>query len=117
MVQNSDIISFHSYEGPQATQEKIKALKQYKRPIICTEYLARTHRSTFESILPIFKENEIHAINWGFVAGKTNTIFPWSSWTTEFDSIPEIWHHDIYRRDKSPFSEDEISFLKEILIQ
>ena len=117
MVRNSDVISFHSYEGPKATIEKIDALKKYNRPIICTEYLARENGSTFETILPIFKKNEIHAINWGFVAGKTNTIFPWSSWTTQFDSIPKIWHHDIYREDKSPFSKSEISFLKETLMK
>ena len=115
MVENSDVISFHSYEGPEVTSEKIKALKNYNRPIICTEYLARGNGSTFEALLPLFKENEIHAINWGFVAGKTNTIFPWSSWTTKFDSLPKIWHHDIYRKDKSPFSESEITFLKTIL--
>ena len=116
-MRNSDVISFHSYEGPKATIEKIDALKKYNRPIICTEYLARENGSTFETILPIFKKNEIHAINWGFVAGKTNTIFPWSSWTTQFDSIPKIWHHDIYREDKSPFSKSEISFLKETLMK
>ena len=94
---------------------KIEALKIYNRPIICSEYLARTNGSTFESILPILKENEVHAINWGFVSGKTNTIFPWSSWTEKMDSIPKIWHHDIYRTDKTPFSENEISFLKATL--
>ena len=117
MVKNSDVISFHSYDGPQITKEKINALKNYNRPILCTEYLARTNGSTFEAILPIFKKNGIHAINWGFVAGKTNTIFPWSSWRTDFDSIPKIWHHDIYRKDKSPFSESEITLLKQELIE
>ncbi len=115
MVENSDIISFHSYDNPKVTQIKIKELKKYNRPIICTEYLARSFGSTFDSILPLFKENEIHAINWGFVAGKTNTIFPWSSWTTSFDSMPKVWHHDIYNKDKSPFSKEEITFLKTIL--
>ncbi len=115
MVENSDVISFHSYDNPQVTQQKIRELKKYNRPLLCTEYLARVNGSTFDSILPLFKENEIHAINWGFVAGKTNTIFPWSSWTTAFDSMPKVWHHDIYRTDKSPFSEAEITLLKTIL--
>ena len=81
MVENSDIISFHSYDNPKVTQIKIKELKKYNRPIICTEYLARSFGSTFDSILPLFKENEIHAINWGFVAGKTILYFlvPWTT--------------------------------------
>lgn len=112
MIKNSDVISFHSYDNLQVTLEKVEELKKYNRPIICTEYLARGNGSTFEDILPMFKENEIHALSWGFVSGKTNTIFPWSSWTKAFDSIPKVWHHDIYRTDKSPFSEKEITLLK-----
>ena len=112
MIKNSDVISFHSYDNLQVTLEKVEELKKYNRPIICTEYLARGNGSTFEDILPMFKENQIHALSWGFVSGKTNTIFPWSSWTKAFDSIPKVWHHDIYRTDKSPFSEKEITLLK-----
>ena len=117
MIENSDVISFHSYDNLQVTREKVEELKKYNRPIICTEYLARENGSTFEDILPMFKENEIHAVNWGFVSGKTNTIFPWSSWSKSFDSIPKIWHHDIYRTDKSSFSEEEIALLKAELME
>lgn len=117
MIENSDVISFHSYDNLQVTTEKVEELKKYNRPIICTEYLARGNGSTFEDILPMFKENEIHAVNWGFVSGKTNTIFPWSSWSKAFDSMPKIWHHDIYRTDKSPFSEEEIALLKAELME
>jgi hypothetical protein len=117
MIENSDVISFHSYDNLQVTREKVEELKKYNRPIICTEYLARENGSTFEDILPMFKENEIHAVNWGFVSGKTNTIFPWSSWSKPFDSIPKIWHHDIYRTDKSSFSEEEIALLKAELME
>ena len=117
MIENSDVISFHSYDNLQVTTEKVEELKKYNRPIICTEYLARGNGSSFEDILPMFKENEIHAVNWGFVSGKTNTIFPWSSWSKTFDSMPKIWHHDIYRTDKSPFSEEEIALLKAELME
>ncbi|MDA0793202.1 MAG: cellulase family glycosylhydrolase [Bacteroidetes bacterium] len=116
MVENSDVISFHAYDEPEIVREKIVELKKYNRPLLCTEYMARTNGSTFEKILPILKENQIHAINWGFVSGKTNTIFPWSSWNTPFDSIPKIWFHDVYRTDKTPFSEQEIEFLKQELL-
>ena len=29
--------------------------------------------------------------------------------------MPKVWHHDIYKKDKSPFSKEEITFLKTIL--
>ncbi|MAD59513.1 MAG: 1,4-beta-xylanase [Flammeovirgaceae bacterium] len=117
VISNSDVISFHAYGNLEETRKKIEDLEQFKRPLLCTEYLARGQENTFQKILPIFKEKEIAAVNWGFVAGKTNTVFPWSSWDEKFDSLPKIWHHDIYLPDKTPFDQEEIDFLKEILIK
>ena len=116
-VSNSDVISFHAYGNLEETRKKIEDLEQFNRPLLCTEYLARGEQNTFQIMLPLFKEKEVAAINWGFVAGKTNTAFPWSSWQVEFDSLPKIWHHDIYLPDKTPFDQGEIDFLKEILLK
>ena len=114
-ISNSDVISFHAYGDLEETLKKIEDLEQFNRPLLCTEYLARGEQNTFQIMLPLFKEKEIAAVNWGFVAGKTNTAFPWSSWQVEFDSLPKIWHHDIYLPDKTPYDEKEIAFLKNIL--
>ena len=115
-ILNSDVISFHAYGDLEETMKKIEDLEQFNRPLLCTEYLARGEQNTFQIMLPLFKEKEIAAVNWGFVAGKTNTAFPWSSWQVEFDSLPKIWHHDIYLPDKTPYDEKEIAFLKDILL-
>ena len=40
----------------------------------------------------------------------------WSSWQEQFDSLPKVWHHDIYSPDKTPFDKKEIDFLKGILL-
>ena len=115
-ISNSDVISFHAYGDLEETRRKIEDLEQFNRPLLCTEYLARGEQNTFQIMLPLFKEKEIAAVNWGFVAGKTNTAFPGSSWQVEFDSLPKIWHHDIYLPDKTPYDEKEIAFLKDILL-
>ena len=115
-ISNSDVISFHAYGDLEETRRKIEDLEKFNRPLLCTEYLARGEQNTFQIMLPLFKEKEIAAVNWGFVAGKTNTAFPWSSWQVEFDSLPKIWHHDIYLPDKTPYDEKEIAFLKDILL-
>ena len=115
-ISNSDVISFHAYGDLEETRKKIEDLEKFNRPLLCTEYLARGEQNTFQIMLPLFKEKEIAAVNWGFVAGKTNTAFPWSSWQVEFDSLPKIWHHDIYLPDKTPYDEKEIAFLKDILL-
>ena len=115
-LSNSDVISFHTYENIEEMRLRIDQLEKFNRPILCTEYLARGQGSTFQAMLPLLKEKQISAINWGFVAGKTNTVFPWYSWQEEFDSLPKIWHHDIYLPDKTPYDQNEIDFLKEILL-
>ena len=91
MLENSDIISFHAYDNNiEAIKTRIDQLKKYNRPLLCTEYMARTNNNTFVNTMPVLKENNVAAINWGFVAGKTNTIYPWSSWQEEFTAEPEI---------------------------
>jgi len=75
-IENSDVISFHSYEKPEEFGRRVKGLQNYHRPLICTEYMARGNGSTFEGTLPILKRENIGAINWGLVAGKSQTYLP-----------------------------------------
>ena len=112
-LDNSDIITYHCYAGELERQQlMIDTLRTRGRPLINTEYMARTLGCTFEKVMPFLKENKVGAINWGFVAGKTNTIFAWD--TPEPDvAEPEVWFHDIFRPDHTPFSEDEIKVIKE----
>ncbi len=113
MLENSDVISFHAYDGDMArVRKKIKELKKFERPLLCTEYVARATGNTFEAVMPILKEAKIAAINWGFVSGKTNTIYPWKSWDSTFITEPKLWHHDILRPDGTPFSEEEVTFIQ-----
>lgn len=51
-----------------------------QRPVMNTEYMARPTGSTFGAIMPWAKQNNVGAINWGFVRGKTQTYLPWDSW-------------------------------------
>jgi hypothetical protein len=109
---NSDIITFHHYERASNLDSLISRLKEYGRPLICTEYMARGRDSKFQSHLPIFKKDKIGAINWGFVAGKTQTIFPWGSPAGAPE--PKPWHHDVLRIDGTPYDSLEVKFIKEI---
>ncbi len=115
--ENSDIINFHSYYGPETTEKMVEMLATSGRPLVCTEYMARSAGSTFETILPIFKKHRVAAYNWGLVNGKSNTIYPWSSWEHPFANEPEIWFHDIYRKDGTPFSKEEIEFIRATISQ
>jgi len=116
MLQNSDVISFHTYEHPEVVPRRIQYLQKYNRPLMCTEYLARSRDNTFENILPLFKEHKIGAYNWGFVSGKTNTIYPWDSWDSVYVAEPGLWHHDIFRGDLTAYREAEVAVIKELTV-
>jgi hypothetical protein len=109
---SSDIISFHAYTDRQGTKARIDALRAHERPLICTEYMARTAGSRFEDILPLLKAEGVGAMNWGFVSGKTQTIFPWGS--KEGSPEPAVWFHDILRPDGSPYLAAEVELIKKL---
>lgn len=113
-LEESDIVTFHSYDGPTIFEEKVVALGRYHRPLICTEYMARTAGSTFENTLPIARKYHVGAINWGLVEGKTQTIYPWDSWQKRYDHEPTVWFHDIFRRDGRPYDPKETALIREL---
>jgi hypothetical protein len=104
---NSDVLTFHSYAEPETFESRIAELAPQGRPILCTEYMARPMGSTIESILPIAKRHNVGAINWGLVAGKTQTYFPWDSWDHPYAAVPKVWFHDLLRPDGTPFQGNE----------
>jgi hypothetical protein len=106
-LENSDVITFHNYDPPEKMQATIHSLRHYDRPLICTEYMARPRGSTFEAILPLLKKENVGAYNWGFVSGKTQTIYPWDSWEKEYTAEPPVWFHDIFRPDGTPYDSKE----------
>ena len=110
-VENSDIVSFHAYFDEAGTKKRLEALRALKRPLICTEYMARTAGSRFDNILPLFKAGDVGAMSWGLVSGKTQTIFPWGS--KEGSPEPAVWHHDIFRPDGRPFSQAEVQVIRQ----
>ena len=114
MLENSDIITFHTYETPEVPPRQIEYLESFGRPILCTEYLARSRENTFENLLPLFSQHDIGAYNWGFVSGKTNTIYPWDSWDIEYTAEPELWHHDIFRGDHTPYRQAEVDLIRSL---
>jgi hypothetical protein len=111
-IEMSDVISFHSYDKPEVFEKKVLPLQQYHRPILCTEYMARGNGSTFQGTLPIAKKYNVAAINWGLVAGRTQTYLPWDSWQHPYtDREPAIWFHEIFRTDGTPYSAEETAFI------
>ena len=111
----SDVITFHNYDWPERFEARILELKPLGRPIICTEYMARGNGSTFDGSLPVAKKYNVGAINWGLVAGKTQTYYPWDSWERPYVLIqPAIWFHEVFRQDDTPYRQREVDLIREL---
>jgi len=110
---NSDVITFHNYNDVTSLEKEINILKKFHRPVICSEYMARTRNSKFETHLPVFKKYNIGAINWGFVSGKSNTIYQWDT-PMPNGSEPKIWFHDIFRKNGTAYDDKEVSIIKQL---
>lgn len=127
--EHSDVLTFHVYDREVFDRVIDQQLTQAGgRPIICTEFMAREHGTTFEYCLPKFKSLRMDCLCWGLVAGKTQTHFNWK--TVECletlraagqllqpdDPVPEpaVWHHDIFRSDGTPYDPQEVEFIRRI---
>ena len=112
-LQASDVITFHNYTDLDSLIAQIAELRAHGRPLICTEYMARTQNSRFETHLPVFKREAVGCINWGLVSGKTQTIFPWK--TPGEGPEPELWFHDIFYADGRPYIPQEVEAIRQIV--
>jgi len=111
---NSDVISFHSYGDPPSLDRCLTNLATYGRPLLCTEFMARPNGSVFDPHLRMLRDHGVATYCWGFVNGKSQTIYPWDSWTKSYDGPPPVWFHDIIEPDGTPFREDEADFIRDV---
>ena len=117
-IENSDLISYHNYGSYDINIRIIKRLKEYGRPILNTEWLARTHGNTVEQMFPLFYLVKIGCWNWGFVAGLYQTYEPWNNvWQTyenggARDVNFKLWFHDLYRPSLHPYDPHEIELIQ-----
>ena len=105
-IELSDVVSFHIYDSLEATENTIRQLQQHGRPLLCTEWMARTRDSRFITHLPLFGREQAGCFNWGLVNGKTQTHFPWGS------SDPTIWFHDVFTQEGEPYDPEEIAAIR-----
>ena len=113
LINNSDVITFHNYSDAANLEKDIQQKLKIGRPVICSEYMARTNGSKFQTHLPIFKKYNVGAINWGLVAGKSNTIYQWDTPIAD-GSEPKVWFHDVFRKDGTAYDPTETAVIKSL---
>jgi hypothetical protein len=115
-LENSDVISFQNYDGPQEFEKRVKWLQAFGRPILCTGFLARNQGSTFEAILPIAQKYNIGAIAGDLVQGKTQMWLPWDSWQQPYtDRQPAVWVEDVFESKGPPYRQEEADFIRKTI--
>jgi hypothetical protein len=112
MLELSDVITFHNYAKPEDMRVRVANLRKLGRPVICSEYMARPVGSTFDPILGYLKSERVGAYSWGFINGKSQTIYPWDSWKKKYTAEPTVWFHDILRKDGTPFDAKEVAYIR-----
>ena len=55
-IERSDVVTFHDYQPVDRTADVLDRVRELGggRPVLCTEYMARTEGSRFETHLPLF---------------------------------------------------------------
>lgn len=62
-----------------------------------------------------FVHPNVAAINWGLVAGKTQTYLPWDSWQRPYVlEKPVVWFHEVFYPDAKPYREQEAKIIREL---
>jgi len=112
-LRNSDVITYHDYEAPEWHRRVVQLLKANGRPVICTEYMARSRNSTFVNTMPMLKKEHVGAINWGLVEGKTNTKYAWDNPMPD-GGEPALWFHEVFRKDGIPYKQEEADTIKRL---
>ncbi|TGD80588.1 1,4-beta-xylanase [Hymenobacter wooponensis] len=110
---HSDVVTYHCYDEAVLHQRVIDLLQTHDRPLICTEYMARTRNSRFATIMPMLKKRNVGAINWGLVDGKTNTKYQWETPLPD-GSEPVEWFHEVFRKDGTPYRQDETTLIRNL---
>jgi hypothetical protein len=108
----SDVISYHAYTDLDGMKSIIAVHKGDGRPVICTEWMSRQLGSRWDTDLPLFKQEKIGCYCWGLVNGRTQAQFSWSS--KKGDPEPEVWFHDLFHTDGTPYDPKELEVIRNV---
>lgn len=109
-LERSDLITFQSYDTPEAVEARLMLLQQYKRPIICSGWLMRQTGNQFDKILPLFAMGHVGWFNQGLVAGRTQLEVQQANFRSERD--PDLWQQNVLQNDGTPYDRREVELIQ-----
>ena len=115
---NSDIISFHSYQSFDKLVAEINFHKKTNRPLFLTEWLNRVNHNNVFDIYPMLFLSNVSCHCWGFVVGKVQNDEPWPDLWQQWDEGGARnydftkWQHDLFRQNFRPYDPYEIELIE-----
>ncbi len=113
----SDVITFHAYCSREVAEKYLTWFQTFGRPVMSTEWMARTIGSKFEDQLDMYHASKAGCFQWGMVQGRTQTHLPWPhtvSEGSEADLDENAWFHDLLRNDGTPFNHAETELISQL---
>ncbi|WP_420550532.1 1,4-beta-xylanase [Litorivicinus lipolyticus] len=113
----SDVISFHAYCDAERMANIVRKLKSFSRPLLCTEWMARSIGSNIKEQLPLLEECNVGAFQWGLVQGRSQTHIPWPQIfdvIEKYGKTAELQFHDLFDGNGRPFDETEVQVIGEL---
>jgi hypothetical protein len=111
----SDVISFHAYCTLDRLRLAAEKLRSIRRPMFCTEWMARGIGSRIVDQLPFLRDQGIGAFQWGLVRGRTQTHLPWPGVGIEMAERAngeKEWFHDILTEGGEPHCQNEVRTIR-----
>lgn len=116
-LEMSDIVTFHAYWDAAHVRRFIDHLSDYQRPMICTEWMARSIRSLIADQLELFRSRQVGCFQWGLVQGRTQTYLPWPAEQVAAHGGHDdrsVWFHDLLDISGQPYDSSETATIKRL---
>lgn len=113
----SDIITFHAYANRADAERYARSLECYGRPLVCTEWMARSIDSRISDQLQMYQSAGIGCFQWGLVKGRTQTFLPWpDDLVRAHGGTPDrsIWFHDLLHENGEPYDPAEVDTIRRL---
>ena len=111
-LDESDIVTFHQYEGIERVKRVVSQLKKENRPMMNTEWLNRVQDNFIQDNLPLYYEEGIGSYSWGLVAGKSQHFLPWDELWNHRELPLNRWQHDLFDTFFTAYDEEELELMR-----
>lgn len=113
-LEESDIVTFHQYEGIDRVRHVVAGLKREGRPMMNTEWLNRIQGNLITDNLPLYHDEGIGSYSWGLVAGKSQFFLPWDELWKNRELPLNLWQHDLFDTFHTPYDREELALMRRL---